>query len=224
VYEREGIEQWLNDHDTSPVTGATIGKNVVASTSIKNHIETLIENFELTHDDDKSLVSNWKNRLEAIKKKKMDALIRKAESGDVKSMEKLGKNYQDGLDGFDVDEEKGYKWNKCAADNGSIRGLHRCGTYLLALKPNRSVSDKLQGVSLMSLAATEKGSSYACLVLGIWYGKGQFGLPKDKGQAVRLLKLGLSGKCQHDYVKQSTVDDATKTLQELTPAEVEVLV
>jgi TPR repeat protein len=214
IYERECIEKWLEDKNTSPVTRAIISKVVTASSAVKNAIESLVESSEDRPQDEKDLAAVWKRRME--EKKKMDALIKKAESGDVTSMEKLGSNYQGGLDGFDQDKGKAYIWNKCAADKGSIIGLYRSAQYLLKGKPKRSFSAELQGVSLMSLAATEKGSDFACLKLGIWYARGCGGLPKDKGQAVRLLELGLSGKCQHVHAKQSTVDDATKTLQELT--------
>jgi hypothetical protein len=208
IYERKFIKEWLQEHDTSPVTRAVIGKNLVASTLIKTLIENAVEESEDGTSDEKKLVKEWKRRMK--EKQGMEDLIQKAESGDVDAMERVGITYWNGEKGFDNDFEKAYFWNKKAADAGLFRSMTIAGEYLLRVKQNATLSDKLQGATLLGRAAHSNGSTLACLLLGQMYVQGSYGYPKDKAQAIYYLELGLSQKC--------AIDDATDTdIEEMKP-------
>lgn len=212
IYERSAIETWLADHDTSPATNEQMGKNLIGSVRIKNAIEGMVDNFQKGTEEEEELVTHWKQRNEEVRKKK--ELLEEAEQGDLVAMEMAGACYSHGLKGFEEDEEKAFKWNKKAADAGSIIGMASAGVYL-AEKPDGTTMDRVLALSFTSMTATSQGSDAACLLLGKSYAKGLFGLPRDKTQAKRLLELGLSGNCPVRHTTQWFRDNSQALLHEL---------
>ena len=212
IYERSAIETWLADHDTSPATNEQMGKHLIASVRIKNAIEGMVDNFQEGTEEEEELVTHWKQRNEEIRKKK--ELLEKAEQGNVDAMETVGACYAGGLRGFEQDQEKAFKWDKKAADGGSIECMASAALYL-AEKPGGTAMEKALALSFCSMAATSQGSDVACLQLGHWYADGSFGLPRDKAQAKRLLELGLSGNCPVRHTAQGFRDSSQALLQEI---------
>jgi hypothetical protein len=216
IYERKEIEEWLADNDRSPVTNQVIGKKVIASSTIRNTIEDLVMKFKFDEEDSddlKDLVLSWKARQKV--KKRMQELLQAAKGGDVAAMDKLSFNYRRGRNGFEKDRLQGDQWDQKAADAGSIRAMARHGIFLLR-KKNRRPKERVLGASLLSMAASESGSAYACLKLGMCYAKGKHGFPKHNDQARRLLVLGLSDKCpiRLDASSKNLVREARETLKQ----------
>lgn len=69
-----------------------MGTKLLASPQIKDLIETLIENGSFTEDLQKS----WEKK--SKQKKDMEALLKKAEEGDVESMWEVYKEYRYGFE------------------------------------------------------------------------------------------------------------------------------
>ena len=224
VYERKAIEEWLDKSNKSPLTKKLISKKgLVSSTCIKNIIENVVESFNDGTEEDRQLVANyWESRRED-ESKKQEQLIKKADAGHLGSILDLGNSYNQGLNGFEKDEAEGFYWHKRAADLGNYKGMGLAGIYLLGMgiEKNPEQFEICQGIALLSQAAHRYGSDFACIVLGRIYAKGRYGFQKDKAQAMRLLKLGISGECSVRHTHVISIEMAKKLLTELEGEEEE---
>ena len=140
------------------------------------------------------------------------------ESEKVQAMEDLGLKYRNGLDGFRKDAKKGYEWNKRAADAGSIRGMAHAGEHLLKIElEDEFAKDRawhVLGASLLAQAAAG-GSQFACILLGEFFALGTYGFPKDKAQAILLLRAGTQSKRYAHKMSDRFVENAKQLLKEL---------
>ena len=237
IYERASIEQWLTQSDRSPATNLPLKtKALIPSWSTLCQIQIVSSadenSIKLLSKDDQALLEDWKLRYNA--KNVLANLTHQATTQqNVDAMEELGANYYGGWNGFPQDGEKAYFWNKMAADQGSIEAMALAGEYLVSKHTNKSSSslmisstvmitmaecrDKVLGISLLTTAANQEGSDFACIVLGKIFAGGleHMGLPEDRAQAIRLLTLGTSGDCLVRQAGEELIEEGKKKLEEL---------
>jgi hypothetical protein len=218
TYERSFMEEYMESCKGglvfSPITRKLITATLKPNVQAKILIEAMVEKAPPNDE----LANSWKERSKQ-QKENQKTLLQKAAGGHVDSMMLLGNKYRMGSSGYHRDPAKAYEWFKRAADNGSYSGMARAATYLLLEKPNATAADKAQGISFMSLAAHEGGSSHACICLGTWYARGLPGVVRiDRVQARRLLALGLSGYCDEDDIStySNGYRDACRILESLS--------
>ena len=65
------------------------------------------------------------------------------------------------------------------------------------------------------MAANENGPDYACIQLGTIFAYGRYNFPVDTAQAIRLLKLGVSGTCSQNTASNGVLRDGERLLQDL---------
>lgn len=204
MYEREAIAEYFSGKPgvgpvMSPLTNAPMGRRLVPTTQFKNVIQTLIEKGDVSEE----LASVWKQKKEVVE------LQRKAESGDVPAMLKCGHLYFTGKKVGGANHEVACKWYKMAADTGDVMGMANSACILIGKDQTRNT-----GMVLMGMAA-QGGSDHACIQLGNWYARRQYGLPLDKALAIRMLEMGTSGNCAVKHSIPAQVKDAKTKLKQL---------
>ena len=181
VYERGAIEDWLKQHQRSPVTNLPMGTKLVAATQIKNIIERMVRSGALP--DDK--IAEWKKRIE---EQEMVAQTRAlAEGGHARAAYRLGSWYWFGKFGLNKDESKAFVLFKQAADGGDADGMGwLANVYYVGIGVEKS-----NGLALRWAAVgSHLGSDTAMRVLGKLYIDGKAGLPVDKEEGLKWYKQG----------------------------------
>lgn len=210
VYERSAIEQHIKGKSSeelkSPMTGSKMGSRLFPAVQHKNLIQSMIESGDITG----SLADNWNKR--AKQKTAMDALIKKAESGGGKAMERLGHYYLRGREGFKRDYKLAYAWNKKAHESGMVAGTARMAYVLLR---GQGVKREKEGIMFLSIAAAQ-GSDTASYRLGLALADGKHGLPVNKPEAIKWLLKSLSDECKLKHMNEVGRKHAREKLEELT--------
>lgn len=186
VYERAAIEEYFEtnkDNIKSPILNTPMGTKLFPAPQIKNHIEFLLEKDFITGD----LATKWKTKAEG--KKAVDALVKKAEAGDVEAMEEVGNNYYYAKNGFKKDHKASFQWYDTAHRAGSIPGTEWAGNLLL--KNLDDDQNQAKGVLYLGMAAAQ-GSRYGAYHLGNAFSEGLGGLATDKAEAVYWLEKALT--------------------------------
>lgn len=165
-------------------------------------------NGENGFPEDKVQGEHWMMRAEVA-----EANVR-AKEGDARSMHQLSKWYFCGKNTLPKCNRTGHMWLKKAADKRHPIAMADMGHRLM--KGNGVAKQKSQGLVLTS-AAAELGSDFACYNMGIWYLRGLNGLPKDKVQAKYFLgrAVGLGERCtacHMDEADSSLAKDALRRL------------
>jgi len=212
IYEEREISEWIRkkqaDEDavTSPRTNAPMGTKLLPAVQVRNAIKDLVRNGVIDGD----LAKQWKSSMddrETVEKAK-----KRAEDGDADAMFNLGNWYRDGQFGLTRNDEESYKWYKQAADLKDTRGMVAAGWRLVTgVGVEKNVS---HGMVLVASAA-EMGSDCACFHLGMWYLRGNHGLPKDRKEAMRLLRRVTDGSCSVHRLKGECKEKAKAMIQEL---------
>mmetsp|Transcript_36737 Transcript_36737/g.74859 ORF Transcript_36737/g.74859 Transcript_36737/m.74859 type:complete len:243 (-) Transcript_36737:124-852(-) len=212
IYEERDIKEWIRkkqadgDAVTSPRTNAQMGTKLLPAVQVRNNIKDLVSNGVI----DGELAKQWKKSMDA--KEKVETTKKRVEHGDVDAMLDLGKWYRHGKFGLTKSDEESYKWYKQAADLKDTRGMASAGWRLV--KGVGVEKSGRHGLVLISLAA-ERGSDCACAYLGSWYLRGKHGLPKDKEEAMRLLRRATDGSCSVHHLNGEFKKKAKAMLQEL---------
>lgn len=188
VYERHAIEMHFESRNgeqvKSPMTNLAMGQLLLPAPHTKNIIETCIENGTIGGE----VASRWKDRME--EKKKRDALIARAERGDVRAMEGVGSNHVTGKHGFSKNSRQAYLWFDRAFRAGSVWGMAQKG-HMMALGLGVSANAR-KGV-LHVTAAEARGSDWAAYCLGMDY----YGLQLTNEEAAYFLNHCLRDDCTH---------------------------
>ncbi|CAB9503808.1 Sel1 domain protein repeat-containing protein [Seminavis robusta] len=208
IYERECIEEHIKKNSgnlTSPITGEKMGKKLLPAIQHRNIIETLLESGAIEED----LTAKWNEKVE--QKKKMEALLEKAEAGNGYAMYMVGVNYVVGQDGFKEDEKLAFQWTKRAHEAGSVVGTAALGEhYLLGV----GVQACWQKGTMYASIAAGQGSNLAAFHLGIALAYGKYGFSKDKADAIRWLEKAV-GHCPHEHLSSACKNQARKKLDDL---------
>ena len=208
TYERNAIMAYFRTKPgagplESPLTNASMGRRLVPTAQVKNFIATLIERGDIPED----MARVWKQKTR--EKQEVLELTRKAEGGNVPAMLCLADLHYSGKKVGTIDIETACHWYKKAADTGNMRGLVNAACLLAP-----SIEHSKNGLTLMGMAA-QGGSTSACFHLGTWFAKGRHGLSVDKGQAIRLLQMGVGGTCTYKDATAAQIKDARAMLQKL---------
>jgi TPR repeat protein len=177
VYERAAIEDWLKQHQRSPITNLPMGTKLVAATQIKNIIERMVISDALPEDK----ASAWKERIrqqeEVVEKR------RAVEAGDLEAAHTLGNWYDHGKNGLAVDQKRAFEFFKVAAEGGHKKGAGRLSTFYYygrGVEVNKALALRWAG------AAATLGNGNGKQILSIFYDKGELGMPIDKEYAFKL--------------------------------------
>ena len=190
-----------------------MGKTLRTAIQHRNIIEASIESGVISGD----VADCWKSRKEEYKQKVN--LIKKAEGGDIKAMEKVASNYHDGKNGFLEDEEAAFVWYEKAQNKGSVIAMAEMGDMLVVgdgIEQQRS-----KGLVYLGMAAA-KGSDLALCALGEYFADGDHGLPVDKVKAIEFLTSSVSGECPHLCMNDKARRRARKKLDKLQNGSAEV--
>ena len=181
IYERTAIEDWLKQHQRSPVTNLPMGSKLMPATQIKNMIERMVKSRALPEDK----TAEWKKRIE--EEEELNELRAQAEAGDADAAYTLGCRYEYGKKGVHVDKEKAFKYFKQAAEAGSAKGmasLSSCYRHGKGVARNDALALR------WAAGAHHLGSAHGSLLLGRLYFDGAAGLPVDKKEGFELFKVG----------------------------------
>ena len=181
VYDREAIEDWLKQHQRSPITNLAMGTKLVPATQIKNMIERMVRADALPEDK----CAAWKKRI--AQQKEVDEIRRKAEDGDGEAAYALAKLYSKGGKGLCKDEARAIGFYKMAAEAGhaSAMGI-MSGRYVSGQGVERNPALALRWAA----AAVEWGDGRGMVILGDMYKTGSCGLPVDMEAAFKLISKG----------------------------------
>ncbi|KAL3924235.1 MAG: hypothetical protein SGILL_001165 [Bacillariaceae sp.] len=205
IYERLAIKKHFITSDRSPYTNETLkSKDLLDAPQTRNTIETLIESGVITGD----LAARWKGRTSYKKE-----LLRQAENGHAEAMGTLAKYFFTGKHDFAEDDGKAYEWSKKAHAAGSVLGTAYLGIYLTNGYGGVE-SNVNQGTTYLALAAG-RGSNFAAYELGCGFVHGNYGLEKDKTEAIRLLEQATSDTCQYAHLSYLCKESARKILDRL---------
>ena len=139
-----------------------------------------------------------------------------AEKGDTAAMYDLAMSYQYGELGLEVDNEEAYKWYKKGADVGNLYCRVLVGDCLLTGRGTEA--NESEGLVLVSLAA-EKGSDYACFLLGERYYKGLCRIRKDNEKAKFWLEKAIGDDCNYKHLNDQGKEKARVWLQAIAAAQ-----
>jgi len=210
VYERAAIEKYFATKSSSmvksPMTNKMIGKQLFPAVQAKNTIEASIENGYITGD----LANNWSDKKR--EKKEMEETEKKAESGDVLSMEKLADAYLHGNRGFKKDDCLAFKWYDKARTTESTYGLGRVGFMLVY--GQGVATDERRGLMYLYLAA-EKEYDMAAYWLGMTLAGGECGLAVNNKEAIEWLEKSLSHNCLHISMTDEDKLEVKELLEEV---------
>lgn len=206
VYEREAILEFFKGKEDSgeeiksPYTNQPMtGTRLLDATQHRNTIEILIESGVVGGD----LADKWVQRT-----KLKEALLKRAEAGELDAIEAVASNYYFGQNDFAEDDQRAFKWCRKAHQKGSVVGTAYLG--FLMVEGSEVEENEKQGTMYMALAAA-RGSNYASYQLGTALLRGDYGLECDKEEATRLLESVVSEKCQYDTMT-SVQKEKTKVL------------
>ena len=211
VYERAAIEQHIKQSKKnkqrlkSPMTNLSMTSVLLPAPHIKNAIEKLIDSGSIDGD----IAKTWMEKVR--EKKHAEDGLRQAEDGDTTAMIKVGFWYAEGNSTIKTDPETAYSWFEKAHKGGDVSGTRRIGQALLiGIGVKKSLPD---GIMYLSLAA-ERNSIYAAFLLGRILAIGEYGLTKNKDEAIKWLN-----KCLYDLggfgLKENAKKEAEKLLDEL---------
>jgi len=204
VYERSAIEQYFRDNKDrpSPVTGHRItNTRLITARQHKKAIETSIKNGYIQGNE-------WHEK--AGQKKKLDELLRKAQGGEVKAMEKVAEMYETD---FLRDDKLAYHWFEQAHEAGSILGTASIG-HMLCAKIGVKKENVNKGSRLLLEAAVD-GSDYAMYQLGLAYKGGLYDFRVDFKKAKKWLESSQDPDCPHRDMTEEANEDANEALGEL---------
>jgi len=163
-------------------------------------------------EKDVVLARQWDDKATRVEKKRLvEQMTREAEAGDSQAMYKLAKAYFGrGTLGVFQDDSEAYKWAKKAADAGNVKGMALFGFVLInGVGTEVCLSD---GVALLASAA-ERGSDYACHLIGTCYRCGCYGFRKDCGKAKYWMEKAIGGSCRHNSLSETQKAKAREWLQ-----------
>ena len=180
IYERTAIEDWLKQHQRSPVTNLAMGSKLMPATQIKNMIERMVKSGALPEDK----TAEWKKRIE--EEEELNELRAQAEAGDADAAYTLGSYYDNGSKGVHMDKEKAFKYYKQAAEAGSAKGM---GALCLCYNLGKGVAKNDALALRWAAVAHHLGDGVGSLVLGSLYFEGGAGLPVDKKEGLELFKV-----------------------------------
>lgn len=121
IYERRAIEDWLKDHDKSPVTNLPMGKGLTPALQVKNMIEKMVRSGAI----EGGKAEAWEKKIEEEEHRKK--LLHKAEAGDAKAIKDLAVGYDNGWYGFTKDQAKAFEWARRGADAGCTHCMYLVG-------------------------------------------------------------------------------------------------
>ena len=207
VYERSAIEEWLKKQLKSPVTNLAMGTKLLPALRVKNMIRAMVTSGALTGDK----VDAWKLKLE--EEEEVAEMLRKAEAGHGWAMYNLGLWYENGEKGLAEDAAKAFEWYEKSHEAGDAGGTGSLGgCYLDGAGVPKC---PMRGSTLLSQAA-ERGSKYACYVLGRAYASGVWGFPKDEKMARRYYSMVASAAINDCSV--ADIEEAATWLREHSAA------
>ncbi len=161
-------------------------------------------------EKDVRLARQWDDKATRVEAKRLvEQMTREAEAGDSSVMYNLARAYFVGLLVF-KDDSEAYKWAKKSADAGNVMGMAFFGYVLIrGIGTEVCLSD---GVALL-VSAAERGSNYACHLLGTFYHRGRYGFRKDCGRAKYWMEKAIGGSCQHDHLPETEKAKAREWLR-----------
>ena len=190
-YERKEIEQWLENHDTSPVTNLQLEtKTLFENHAVKQQIEKLVESGELDGD----MCVEW---LERKHKQSPEHAQELFDEGKVEEAAKLGHAKAQGLmarrcwhgsHGVTKDPVKCVEWAKKAAAQGDMVGQHYLG-YAYDLGEGGLAKNWALAKEWYEKAAAQ-GHASSMNNLGFMYREGGHGLTQNHVTAVKWYRKG----------------------------------
>ena len=151
-----------------------MGERLFPSPQIKNIITTLVKNGSISGP----LAHEWNAK--TTEKKNMEELLRKARNGSVEHMRIVAILYQQGIRGFEQNDNKSFMWANKSHMGGDITGTAITGYYYLEGKGVTACHNK--GMMYTGIAAGA-GSAYAAYTLGTSFANGYYGLEVENIQA-----------------------------------------
>ena len=210
IYERTAIETWLQEKESSPSTGASMGTRLFPAVQVRSMIEHLVKSGAV----DAEKAAAWTKKLED--ETQLKELKSKAESGDVEAMFELSRVYKFGDLGLATDMKQSRAWSQKGAELGDVKAMVRYGFYLWT-GTGGDQNDPL-GVYFMIKAAM-LGATTAASNLALCFKEGSYGLPRDVKQAKFWFTQIAEGKCAvlhtSPHTLQQTIDAAKNELQDL---------
>jgi TPR repeat protein len=159
VYERESIEQWLEQKQTSPVTNLGMGKALFPAVQVRCVIHKLVLSGAISGDK----ADKWQQRIK--EEEEFKKIKEKAEQGDAASMTTLGNFYfsWDFSSKASKDRNKAYQWYWCGAKHGEVRALTRLGQmrHCVVIDDNLYTTCSL----VFTTEAATRGDAKACVQL-----------------------------------------------------------
>lgn len=211
-YERTAILKWIEgtprDELISPVTRKPMGNKIFPATQVRNAIERSVKSGAISGPK----VERWVRRIEM--EEEIEEARKLAGQGDTDAMYHLGVWHQCGKKGMRRNIHKAFDWYKRSADGGNIRGMAAMG--FLLVKGEGTKCNKVEGVALVTFAATEQGGvDAAAYCLANWYNHGLHGLPKSEKWAMFWLNRVVSGTCSIRDMDEKGVERAQAQLDKL---------
>ena len=206
------------DEILSPVTQEPIEtETVIPSVHVRNTIEHLIESGIIEGE----MADTWKKRM--AEKRESEEKARRAElevkrwreeakKGDTDAMFELALCYEYGANGLEKDPKEAFKLFKKGSDAGDVYCMANAGECLLS--GNGTTKYASEGLVLVSLAA-ERGSDFACYVLGECYYKGEFGIRKDIEKAKFWLEKALAEDCEYAHLDDEFEEEVRGWIAEI---------
>ncbi|CAB9496477.1 expressed unknown protein [Seminavis robusta] len=181
-----------------------MGDTLVPATQIKSLIETLIENGVIQGD----LVESWNKKSQQMKEK--EELLQKTNDGN-EGMLKVVEGFARGVNGFEKNRPKAYRWCQKLHDVGSVKGRARLGEYLVkGLGTQKSFTLGMLHLGQAAFA----GSDLAAYLLGYAFAKGKYGMPVKEKEAIFWFRKCL-GPCAYSHLSSKTKAKAQEHLNEL---------
>jgi TPR repeat protein len=180
TYDREGIEQWLQTHTTSPLDPSCrlSIKGLIPNRAVREAVEALVESGEL--DDD--TCAAWREKKRAMDLRQAKVLYR---AGRVLDAAKLGLPEAQGemaircfcgSEGVEKDLDKCFEWATKAAEGGDKSGQFRLG---YAYSQGEGVEKNwVEAIKWWELAAAQ-GCAVPMRNIGCIHNEGGFGVDQN---------------------------------------------
>ena len=181
-----------------------MGTRLMPAIQIRNTISSLIDCNAIQGD----LAKTWKEQ-ERLKEK-VDEEIKRADSGDVISMEFLASWYSFGINGLPKDEELSLKWSRRAADLHHPPSMAVVGDSMLE---SGIPSERTQGMIHVVESACQ-GSDLGAYYLGWYYKNGEYDLEQDHKKARYWFNKVVDGSSRFDDLSEDCRKYARKFLSE----------